>query len=197
MRWQDEPLGVLEFDYTNHHGNLRHYIVDFAAGHKPGFTAGLGGRLSTVSGTLISRDGDIRPGMWPSRRRTFIASEMENVRRVAATDPRAAATPDQLVSLADVERVLTESSRLFSSNSASAGTAIGYARRRICDLPPVDLAEHLCPCHGAGEVTESVSPHVNPLDPNHETREYPCPGPGCLATPVQAVQAPVVDGVPF
>jgi hypothetical protein len=99
------------------------------------------------------------------------------------------------VSLADVERVLTESSRHVAGGAGLY--ALSDVGRRIRDLPPVDLAEHLCPCHGAGEVTESVTPHLDPRDPAHETREYPCPGPGCLATPVQAVQAPVVDGVPF
>jgi hypothetical protein len=80
MSWQDEPLGVLEFDYTNHHGNPHHYVVDFAAGHKPGF--GRGGGPLTASGQTISRDGDKRPEMGP-RRRTFEVAGMSNVKRIA------------------------------------------------------------------------------------------------------------------
>ncbi len=38
-----------------------------------------------------------------------------------------------------------------------------------------------CPvCHGAGEVTSSTTPHLDPRDPFHETRTDPC---GCRPCP--------------
>lgn len=70
---------VWSFDYTNHRGDDHRYVVDFAAGHRPG--AGEHEGQPVLSGNVITRDGDYREGV--ERRRTFVLAGMRNVEVVA------------------------------------------------------------------------------------------------------------------
>lgn len=77
-----KTLGIWEFTYVNWRGDRHRYVVDFTAGHAPGYGADPDGDRA-VSGRVITCDGDPRENMGNNRRRTFKVAEMHNVEVVA------------------------------------------------------------------------------------------------------------------
>jgi hypothetical protein len=80
----------VEFDYTNWHQEDHHYVVDcesieFGPYHAGGLDQSPGAKAVWVlNGNVVTRDGDRRDGMGPTRRRTFILNDIRNPALVKA-----------------------------------------------------------------------------------------------------------------
>lgn len=81
------PDQTVEFDYVNWKGVLHHYVVtvesfEFGPYDRGGGTPRPRDQWQWVMhGEVITRDDDSRPDMGPTRRRTFILSEIKNIEK--------------------------------------------------------------------------------------------------------------------
>lgn len=73
--------GKVEFDYVNWRGQDHHYVIVTES-----FVFGMYGEGVIpewhLNGNVVTRDGDIRPEMGPTRRRSFLLHKMRNLRSV-------------------------------------------------------------------------------------------------------------------
>lgn len=78
------PPRQVEFTYCNWKGRNGHYVVQLEPGSlKFEPIAHLDGEEHwTISGDIITRDGDPRPEMGPTRRRTFIIDRISSTIKV-------------------------------------------------------------------------------------------------------------------
>ena len=77
----------LEFQYLNYHGRNHVYLIEVE-----GMDFKLGVRTESaiedawyINGNVVTRDGDTRPEMGPTRRRSFRLDRMHSIREVKIT----------------------------------------------------------------------------------------------------------------
>lgn len=81
----------LKFRYNNWRGDDHEYVIDvesveFGPYDKGGGTPRPREQWAwVIHGDVVSRDGDTRPDMGPTRRRTFLITDIEELERVAWT----------------------------------------------------------------------------------------------------------------
>ena len=70
---------LLRFRYKNWKGNDHEYVIEpekIEFGHYSAMGAAMGETNWVLHGMVVTRDGDLRPDMEPSRRRTFLLTQI-------------------------------------------------------------------------------------------------------------------------
>lgn len=81
--WYPQGHCLLQFSYVNWHGCRHDYTVDPESVEFGPYEDGpLSEWRWVLHANVVTRDGDVRPEMGPTRRRTFLIEEIENLRSV-------------------------------------------------------------------------------------------------------------------
>jgi hypothetical protein len=74
-------MKALKFDYINWKGEAHTYVI-VPTGADIGPKKSHGEFRPMLHGNVLTRDGDDRPEMGPTRRRSFVLAELKNIKEV-------------------------------------------------------------------------------------------------------------------
>lgn len=74
-------MTLLTFDYVNWKGEDHNYVIEECR-YTPSYPSPVHEGHWVIHGDVVTRDGDTRPTMGPTRRRTFEILKMRNIKEI-------------------------------------------------------------------------------------------------------------------